>query len=167
MVLGHIGFAVSIMGVTLVSLESEERDVRMSVGDQVLVSGYEFKFASLDPVLGPNYKSDRAHFIVTQNGEITANLYPEKRIYISKGNPMTEAGIDPGLFRDLYIALGEPLDSGAWAVRIQYKPFVRWIWLGTIFMAVGGFLAISDRRYRSRKKVRESQPVPNIVEGLS
>ena len=153
MSLGHLGFAFSILGVTLVSIESEERDIRMSPGQAVTVSGYNFLFESLDAYTGPNFKSDRATVVVSTEGSGTpvATLHPEKRVYFSSNSPMTEAGIDAGLFRDLYIALGEPLEDGAWAVRIQIKPFVRWIWLGTIFMAAGGLLAISDRRYRLKK----------------
>jgi cytochrome c-type biogenesis protein CcmF len=153
MTLGHLGFAFSILGVTLVSVESVERDVRMVPGENVTVAGYNFNFESLAPYTGPNFKSDRGTVRVTSasSGDLVATLHPEKRVYFSSNNPMTEAGIDAGLFRDLYIALGEPLSDGAWAVRIQVKPFVRWIWLGTIFMAIGGLLAISDRRYRRKK----------------
>lgn len=154
MVLGHLGFAVMIAGVALVSLESVERDVRMVEGDQVEVVGYTFKFESLGLVRGPNYQSQQAVFDITRGGEPVAQLKPEKRIYFSQSNPMTEAGIDPGFFRDLYVALGEPLDGGAWAVRVQYKPFVRWIWLGSLMMALGGFIAISDKRYRLAKSRR-------------
>jgi len=154
MVLGHLGFAVTILGVAIVSLESHERDVRMAPGDRVEMGGYVFMLEAVKPHRGPNYNSSRATFRISREGETVAVLYPEKRIYLSQSNPMTEAGIDPGLFRDLYIALGEPLDNGAWAIRLQYKPFVRWIWLGSIFMACGGFLAIADRRYRLRKQAK-------------
>ena len=154
MVLGHLGFAIMIIGVALVSLESEERDVRMQVGDSSQLREYTFTMQGLRKVQGPNYVADQAVFMVTQNGDQIATLRPEKRVYFSQSNPMTEAGIDPGLFRDLYVALGEPLGDGAWAVRVQVKPFVRWIWLGAIFMAVGGVLAILDRRYRVHQKQR-------------
>ena len=161
MVLGHIGFAVMIAGVALVSLESVERDIRMTVGDRASVAGYDFHFAKLQNVRGPNYHAQQAWFEVTQDGDSVSVLKPEKRVYFSQNNPMTEAGIDPGLFRDLYVALGEPLDSGAWAVRIQYKPFVRWIWLGALLMAAGGFVAISDKRYRlaRKKSTQAASPV--------
>ncbi len=169
MSLGHLGFAFTILGATLVSVESEERDIRMTPGEQIQVAGYNFVFESLTPYTGPNYQADRATVRVTSSAsgaEITT-LHPEKRVYFSKNNPMTEAGIDAGLFRDLYIALGEPLNNGAWAVRIQIKPFVRWIWLGTIFMAVGGILAISDRRYRlksSTSNKHASSKLEDILE---
>lgn len=154
MVLGHIGFAVMIAGVALVSLESIERDIRMSPGDRATVAGYEFHFVRLQAVQGPNYRADEAVFMVSKNGDAVATLRPQKRLYLSQGNPMTEAGIDPGLFRDLYVALGEPLEGKAWAVRVQYKPFVRWIWLGSIFMALGGLASVSDKRYRLAKRRR-------------
>ena len=148
MQLGHLGFAVAIAGVALVSLESEERDIRMQPGDSAELAGYGFLFESLSPVLGPNYNAQQATFRVTQGEKLIATLEPQKRLYFSQNSPMTEAGIDPGLFRDIYIALGEPLEGQAWAVRIQYKPFVRWIWLGALLMACGGICAVSDKRYR-------------------
>ena len=106
----------------------------------------------MDKIKGPNYIADRGHFSVSdsQSGKQIAMLHPEKRIYLAKNMPMTEAAIDPGLFRDLYVALGEPLEDGAWAVRIQIKPFVRWIWLGALLMAFGGILAILEKRYRHK-----------------
>ena len=160
MVLGHLGFACMILGTTLVSIESEERDLRMSPGEKISVAEYNFDFISLSSYQGANFNADQAEIRVTDmDGDEVAMLYPEKRIYLSSGSPMTEAGIDAGLFRDLYIALGEPLDSGAWAVRIQIKPFVRWIWLGAMVMAFGGLLAISDKRYRLRKLHKVTQTV--------
>lgn len=150
MMFGHLGFAITLLGVAMVSIESDERDIRLSIGEQAEVQDYIFKFTSMDKVEGPNYLSDRATFDVLdkESGQVIASLYPEKRIYLAKQMPMTEAAIDPGLFRDLYIALGESLENGAWAVRIQIKPFVRWIWLGALIMGLGGLLAVSDKRYR-------------------
>jgi cytochrome c-type biogenesis protein CcmF len=150
MITGHIGFAVCLLGVAFVSIESDERDIRLGVGDEAQVQHYLFRFDSMDKINGPNYISDRGHFIVTDlnSGNQVALLHPEKRIYLAKNMPMTEAAIDPGLFRDVYVALGEPLDGGDWAVRIQIKPFVRWIWLGALLMAFGGILAVMDKRYR-------------------
>jgi len=163
MMLGHIGFAVMIVGVSLVSLESQERDVRMAPGDSVTVAGYEFRFMNLRPIKGPNFNADRATFDVYKSGEFVTSLLPEKRIYFSQQNPMTEAGIDPGLFRDLYLAMGEPLDGDAWAIRVQYKPFIRWVWLGPLLMAFGGMLSVSDKRYRAKKAAR----IRTATDGLS
>jgi len=159
MVLGHLGFAFTIVGVTFVSLESVERDLRMSPGDKVPVAAYEFEFRSISPYRGANFNADRAEVVVTESGSYVTTLYPEKRIYLSQGSPMTEAGIDAGLFRDLYVALGEPLEGDSWAVRIQIKPFVRWIWLGALVMAAGGLLAVSDRRYRITLRKNTPQAV--------
>lgn len=155
MILGHIGFAVTLLGVALVSIESDERDVRMSIGDQLQVKSYLFVFDSLKHIEGPNYYADRASFSVfdAESKKQIATLEPEKRVYMAKQMPMTEAAIDPGLFRDLYVAMGESLDNGAWAVRIQIKPFVRWIWIGALFMGLGGILAVSDKRYRNSANV--------------
>ena len=156
MQLGHFGFAFAIAGVALVSLESQERDIRMQPGDYAEVAGYGFKFERLEKVMGPNYSAQQATFRVTSGDNDVAVLAPQKRMYFSQNSPMTEAGIDPGFFRDLYVALGEPLEGQAWAVRIQYKPFVRWIWLGALLMAFGGLCAVSDKRYRMARKHRQA-----------
>ncbi len=148
MVAGHLGVAATILGVTLTSNYSQERDVRMAPGDSVELGGYSFRFESLSEVPGPNYLASTAEFRVSRNEAEVAVLRPEKRQYMVQTMPMTEAGIDWGFSRDLYIALGESLDDGAWAVRLQYKPFIRWIWLGGLLMAFGGLLAAADRRYR-------------------
>lgn len=152
MVLGHLGVAASIIGICLVSNYEEERDLRLAPGDSVTVAGYEFRFDELTHKTGPNYVADKAIISVWVDGENITTLKPEKRVYNAQRNMMTEASIDPGLFRDLYVAMGEPLDGDAWAIRVHYKPFVRWMWLGALMMAAGGFIAISDRRYRVRKK---------------
>lgn len=156
MVLAHVGVAVTIVGIAMVSMYSENRDMRMGPGDRLAFKHYEFVFEGARQVQGPNYTSDMGRIVVLKDGEPYSVMYPEKRLYTARGNVMTEAAIDPGLFRDLYVALGEPLENGAWAVRMQYKPFVRWIWLGGLFMTFGGFLAASDRRYRKQAK-REKQ----------
>jgi cytochrome c-type biogenesis protein CcmF len=149
MLLGHIGIAVSILGVVVTIYYSEGRDVRMAVGDSVTLSGYDFRFVEMNKVSGPNYESDQAVFEVTQDGLTVAALYPEKRFYTTAQNVMTEADIDPSLFRDLYIALGEPVGDTAWAVRLHVKPLVRWVWLGGLLIALGGMLTLFDRRYRA------------------
>ncbi|MDI3322855.1 heme lyase CcmF/NrfE family subunit [Pontibacterium granulatum] len=159
MVLAHVGVAVCIVGITMVSLYSEERDMRMAPGDRLAFKHYEFVFEGSRRVTGPNYSSDMGRIVVLKDGEPYSLMNPEKRLYNARGNMMTEAAIDPGLFRDLYVALGEPLEGGAWAVRMQYKPFVRWIWLGGLMMTFGGMLAAADKRYRKQAKRRQSKPV--------
>ncbi len=156
MILGHIGIAVFIVGVTLTSLYSQEKDIRMEAGDSHTIAGYNFLFKGVKETQGPNYSASTGEFKVTaENFEVTLN--PEKRIYARKQMPMTEAAIDEGLFRDLFIALGEPVgEQGAWAIRIYYKPFIRWIWLGAIFMSLGGFIALFDRRYKLMRKQSNS-----------
>ncbi len=152
MMLAHIGVAVTAIGITLVSTYSEERDIRMAKGDSVELAGYQFIFQGTHAVKGPNYVADQATIEVLESGTFVVTLHPEKRRYNVKRNMMTEADIDAGLFRDLYVALGEPLNNGeAWAVRVHYKPYVRWLWLGGILMALGGLLTVADKRYRQSK----------------
>ncbi len=151
MVLGHVGFAILIIGVTLVSNYELERDVRMDVGDTVTLSGYDFTFKAVKDIEGPNYNADAGVFDVSRNGEFIAQLVPEKRLYIVQRMPMTEAAIHSTIARDLFIAMGEPLDNGAWAIRIYIKPFVIWLWAGAVVMAIGGIFSISDKRYRMAK----------------
>ena len=151
MVLAHLGVAVVAIGITLVSVYSEENDLRMEPGEKVTFAGYGFEFKGSQKVKGPNFNADEGTLIVRdEEGDVIATLRPQKRHYSVKNNMMTEADIDAGLFRDLYVAMGEPLNNGAWAVRIHYKPFVRWLWLGGIFMAVGGLLTVTDKRYRRK-----------------
>jgi len=153
MQLGHFGVAVFVMGVTLVGGFQEEKDVRMEPGDTVTVGGHKFKFMGVRDVKGPNYVSARGEFQVSKDGGATKLLHPEKRTYASSEMPMTNAAIDPGITRDVYVSLGEPLEGGkAWAVRVYFKPFVDWIWGGCLLMALGGLCAVSDRRYRMRVK---------------
>ncbi len=146
--LAHLGFAVAIVGVAITSSHSIQRDLRMAPGDRVSLGGYQLRFDGVSVQAGPNYLSRFGSVTVYENGRQIAVLHPEKRMYTAQGMPMTEAGIDTGFTRDIYVALGEPLgDDGSWALRLQLKPFVRWIWLGAILMALGGALAVSDRRY--------------------
>ena len=156
MLLGHLGIAVFIVGVTLTSLYNQEKDLRMAPGDIYSVAGYEFTFHGVRDFNVDNYVATRGGFTVrSETGDFKIDLFPEKRTYRVQTMPMTEAAIDAGLTRDLFIALGEPLDQqGAWAVRIYYKPFIRWIWLGAIIMAIGGLFAASDRRYRRLARSR-------------
>jgi cytochrome c-type biogenesis protein CcmF len=156
MQLGHLGVAVFVMGVTLVGGFQEEKDVRMEPGDTVDVGGHQFKFMGIKNVDGPNYKAARGEFQVSRNGVAGRTLFPEKRTYASSDMPMTNAAIDPGITRDVYVSLGEPLEGKAWAVRVYFKPFVDWIWAGCLLMALGGVCAVSDRRYRMRVKAAAS-----------
>ncbi len=150
MLLAHLGVAVTAIGVTLVSVYSQERDIRMAPGDKIEVVGYEFEFQGSQRVKGPNYLADQGQIVVRLDNEELTRLKPEKRQYNVQRNMMTEADIDAGLFRDLYVALGEPLGGGAWAVRVHYKPYVRWLWLGGLMMTLGGLLTVTDKRYRKK-----------------
>jgi len=149
MVSAHLGIGVFVIGVTLSSAFSVERDIHMLAGDQVEMNGYVFKFEGTAPSTGPNYRADTGKVTVSLDGKQVAILHPEKRTYFVQTMPMTEAAIDAGLFRDLYVALAEKREGGGWALRVYHKPFQRWIWLGTLMMAFGGLLAALDRRYRS------------------
>ncbi|MCX7093929.1 MAG: heme lyase CcmF/NrfE family subunit [Methylobacter sp.] len=157
MTTAHLGIAVFIVGVTLVSTYSEEKNIRLAPNQSLHLAGYDFLFHGVKPTEGANYTANQGHFTVTENRQLVAELYPQKRIYNASGMPMTEAGIDASITRDLFVALGEPLDDdGAWALRIYYKPFVRWIWIGGLFMAFGGLLAVMDKRYRREGVKNES-----------
>lgn len=156
----HLGIAVFIIGATLVGGYETEKDVRMEIGSTVEVGGYTFRFNGTKKEAGPNYMADIGELDVLRNGEKIRTMAPEKRTYTASGMAMTEAAIDTGVFRDLYVALGEPLENGAWVVRVYHKPFVDWIWFGCILMAFGGFLAVSDRRYRlAMREKRQQQPI--------
>ena len=149
MFVAHLGFAVCMTGVVATSQYNIEHDLKMSPGDTEVIAGYEFHFVELVPARGPNFVADEARFEVTRNGEEVAQLAPQKRRYLASGQVMTEAAIDDGLFRDLFVAMGEPIgQDGAWAMRLHYKPMVRWMWLGAIMMALGGFTTVADKRYR-------------------
>jgi cytochrome c-type biogenesis protein CcmF len=152
MQLAHLGIAVFVIGVTMVGAYQEEKDVRMSAGDTVSVGGYQIQFQGVNLVPGPNYQAMRGTFLLNLNGNAQTMMYPEKRNYFSSTMPMTEAAIDVGLTRDIYVSLGEELPDKSWAVRVYYKPFIDWIWGGCLLMALGGILAISDKRYRIKLK---------------
>ncbi|MFT5562115.1 MAG: cytochrome c-type biogenesis protein CcmF [Litorivivens sp.] len=159
MMLGHLGIAVCLVGVAVTIYFSEEKDVRLEAGQSVTLSGYEFTLIKMNQVQGPNYVADQGEVRVRRAGETIVTLFPERRLYKASGSVMTEADIDAGVFRDLFVALGEPVDSDAWAVRVHYKPFVRWIWFGGMFIAIGGFVTILDRRYRA---VRQRRALPAL-----
>ena len=148
MQMAHLGVAVFVIGVAMVGSYQEERDVRMAPEETVTVGGYTFKFLGVRNADGPNYRAAVGSFELWQNGKRLHILNPEKRDYGAGSMPMTEAAIDAGFTRDVYVSLGEPLEGEAWAVRVYYKPFVDWIWGGCLLMALGGLLAAADRRYR-------------------
>ncbi|MES2634540.1 MAG: heme lyase CcmF/NrfE family subunit [Pseudomonadota bacterium] len=156
--LAHGGIAVFIIGVVMVKNYEQERDVQARPGDTVTLSGYQFRFLGVQDVQGPNYQAARATVEVRRGDKLLATMHPEKRVYRVQQNPMTEAAIDTGLTRDLYVALGESLEDGSWTLRVYIKPFVDWIWGGCLLMGLGGALAASDARYRRR--VREKSAVP-------
>jgi len=157
----HIGLAIGIVGITLTSIYSVEKDLKMEPGQTQEMGSYIFEFKGVTQEKGPNYVANRGQINVTKDGEQVALLKPEKRVYLVQTMPMTEAGIDAGITRDLFVALGEPLgNDGAWSVRIYHKPYIRWIWLGALFMGFGAILAASDRRYRilgKRQQKREEE----------
>ena len=154
MSIAHCGIAVFVIGITLTSVYSVEKDVRLAPDESVELSGYVFSFHGVKETQGENYIAQQAFVTVSHEGKQVAQLEPQKRVYQVQTMPMTEAAIDAGLFRDLFVAIGEPLGKqGAWSLRIYYKSFIRWIWLGAIFMAVGGLCAACDRRYRIKVKV--------------
>jgi len=157
MLLAHFGVAVFVTGVTLVKGYDSERDVRMEAGDIVELGGYTFRLDGVRDVQGPNYVAARAQIQVTRNGRPVTTLYPEKRIYTVQNMPMTEAAIDTGFTRDLYVSLGDAVSATAWLVKVQHKPFIDWIWGGCLLMALGGALAASDRRYRVAAKRQQEQ----------
>ncbi len=152
MVIAHLGFAACIIGIVATSQYSVEHDLKMDPGDARELAGYEFRFIEVVQVRGPNFVADEARFEVTRDGRAVASMTPQKRRYLASGSVMTEAAIDAGLFRDLYVAMGEPVgEEGAWAMRLHYKPMVRWMWLGAILMAAGAFTAAADKRYRRQR----------------
>ncbi|HPI60984.1 heme lyase CcmF/NrfE family subunit [Zoogloea sp.] len=148
--LAHMGVAVTVVGIVMVTQYESERDVRMAPGDTVKTGDYQIRFLGVEGISGPNYNAAKGNLELLKDGQLVMPLHPEKRKYLSSAMPMTEAFIDPGLTRDIYVSLGDPLEGGdgAWSVRVYYKPFVSWIWGGAVLMALGGLLAASDRRYR-------------------
>ena len=148
MSLAHVGIGIFVFGVTFVSAFQQEKELPMQIGQKVEMAGYVFEFSEVKDIEGPNYSSKQAAVQVYQQAQHIATLLPEKRIYLVQQNPMTEAGIDTGFLRDVYVALGEQINENSWGMRLYYKPFVQWIWMGAVLMALGGLLAALDRRYR-------------------
>jgi cytochrome c-type biogenesis protein CcmF len=156
MLLAHAGVGVFVLAVTLVKSYDAERDLRVAPGETVTLGGYAFRFDGVRQVEGPNYAAMRAAVTVTRDGAAVARLEPEKRVYHVQHTPMTEASIDYGATRHLYVSLGDAVGDGAWTLRIQIKPFIGWIWGGCLLMALGGLLAAADRRYRMPQRQREA-----------
>jgi cytochrome c-type biogenesis protein CcmF len=159
MIIAHAGIAVTLLGVTLTSIYNEQRDVRMAVNESLAVDDFVFVLQEVRKIEGPNYIADEAVISVTENGKPIPDMRPQKRRYLAGGNVMTEVALEVGFFRDLYVAMGEPLNDGAWAMRVHFKPFVRWIWLGALMMAFGATLSVADKRYRKRQAANTQQPV--------
>jgi cytochrome c-type biogenesis protein CcmF len=156
MVIAHFGVGLTTLGITGVQSFKIEQDVALAVGDSATLAEYDFRLTSLKDVQGPNYLAVEAEVLVSQDGKRLATLRPQKRIYHSGGNPMTEAGIEVGAARDLFAALGDDLGQGRWSLRLQVKPLIRYVWLGALLIALGGGIAALDRRYRQRAGARES-----------
>jgi cytochrome c-type biogenesis protein CcmF len=165
MVVAHVGMAVTVAGVAMTANFDVERDVRMSAGDEVDIGPYHFVFQGVKDIKGPNYFATMGIVDVSKDGKPVAQLTPEKRRYYVRRDVMTEAAIDAGFSRDLYVALGEPLEDGSWAVRIYFKPFMRWVWGGAVIMALGGFVALSDRRYRIKLKQKVASSASGVLGG--
>lgn len=166
MQLAHLGLAWGVAGITLVANYQSERNVRMNVGDYTELAGYTFTFQGATEFPGPNYQGMRGTVEISQNGKKIATVHPEKRVYNASGMPMTEAAIHPNFFRDVYVALGEPMDENAtaWSVRVFHKPFINWLWLGALMLVIGGFLAASDRRYRIALR-KSAVPANAVTQG--
>ena len=163
MLLAHFGIAVFIVGVTTVSGFQRENDVRMEIGDTTSVAGYDVRMESIEQIRGPNYNASRATLTVTSGGQPVATIAPERRVYTASGQSMTEVAIDRSLLRDVYVALGDPVDGKSWSVRVYHKPLVNWIWLGCLLMAFGGVLAVTDRRYRGKVRVDSPAATPSAA----
>jgi cytochrome c-type biogenesis protein CcmF len=167
MLVAHFGIAVFIIGITFVTQFDVEKDVRMAPGQSLELAGHTFRFDGVEIVPGPNYRAHQGTIRVFKDGDEVALLHPQKRTYLVQTKPMTEAGIDAGFTRDIYVSLGEALGGGEWSLRLYYKPFVRWIWLGGILIAIGGLLAASDRRYRIGDIATEPAVRPGTARKLS
>ena len=151
MIIAHLGIAVFVLGATVTTQLGIEKDIKMNIGESKTIAGYDFVFNGVSPHSKDNYSGFIGDISVFKNDKKVTQLRPEKRLY-QTGMPMTEASIDPSITRDLYVALGEALEGGAWSVRIYYKPLVRWIWLGGLMIALGALIAAIDRRYLMRPK---------------
>ena len=160
MVLAHMGIAVFLVGALLIEAQQQMREIAMQPGQTLTLGRDSFRFDGVERLQGPNYIASRGTVEVFRDDRRVTTLHPEKREYMSGGQVMTEAGIRPGITRDLFVALGEPLGNGAWAVRVHIKPFVRWVWIGALLMALGGFVTACDKRFRAKRRERAPGPTP-------
>jgi cytochrome c-type biogenesis protein CcmF len=158
MLLAHIGVAITVIGIAVSSGFGVQRDVKMTLGEYVVLAGYRIQFVSESSLTGPNYHGTKACFKVGM-GQNAHVIFPEKRLYDIGKMAMTDSAIDVNLFRDLYIALGEPIGKDSWSVRLYYKPCVRWIWGGGLLLVLGGVLALTDRRYKRYKSLIEQASI--------
>jgi len=164
MTIAHIGLGVFALGVAMTSIYAAEDSVRIAPGETHTVSGYRFTFNGVAEVEGPNYTAAEGSFSIEYDGRDVGDLVAQKRVYNVRRDVMTEAGIDSGITRDLFVAMGEPLSNGSWGVRLQVKPFIRWIWFGCVFMGLGGLLAATDKRYRQRSRSARTVAVDGPVQ---
>ena len=164
MSVAHFGLAIFILGVTTVESYHRESDLSLRPGQSTQLAGYDFKMISLRDVVGPNYDAVESEVVISREGREVAVLHPQKRTYRVQTSPLSEAGIDAGWDRDLFVAMGEPLGDGAWSLRVQYKPLVRCIWLGALVIALGGIISVTDRRYRQRATADAGAPSPAAAE---
>ena len=153
MTLAHLGLAIFVLGATVVENNKIEKELVMNIGEKVQVSDYTFFFSNMNEEIGPNYKSLKAEFKIYKDGELISKLYPEKRLYLSNKMPMTEAGIEPGLRKDLYIVLGNLIDNDKWSVRIYHKPLIRLIWIGALMMVLGGISSVISKKKQLRNSI--------------
>jgi cytochrome c-type biogenesis protein CcmF len=165
MAVAHFGIGLFVIGVSGVASYKIEKDVSMGPGDTATIAGYQFRFESTNDARGPNYQAREAHVAITRDGQSVAELTTQKRQFKVQSNAMTHAGIAVAWNRDLFVALGDDLGAGKWSLRLQYKPLVRYIWLGGVFMALGGLIAILDRRYRRGRLPIEATPTVTAGEG--
>jgi len=156
MCIAHLGMGVFVLGVTTVESYKIEKDMSLGTGQSATIGEYKFSWTGTKAVTGPNYDATEAEVHISRGGEEVAVLHPQKRIYRAQPNPMTEAGIDSHWNRDILVSMGEEIGSGTWSVRLQYKPMVRYIWLGALIMAIGGFVAVLDRRYRAKVPAKQT-----------
>jgi cytochrome c-type biogenesis protein CcmF len=163
--LAHLGVGVFTIGVTMVGSLDADLDVKMRKDQTAELAGYTFTFRGAQEIAGPNYDADRATIDVTRDGRSIATLTPEKRVYRAQSMPMTEASLDVGPLRDIYVSLGDRVESGAWIVSLHYRPFISWIWLGCILMGLGGIFAAMDRRYRKLAEREAGNPAAAAAHG--